>query len=478
MSKSLFRSVVVLGSLLLATQAFAIVEMSLPELRKEVLDENLDIKIQYERYYQAQKGVSVALGQFLPGVNINMINVNATFFILQSIIPTPSKWFVYEASKELRVAEKFTTEAIKLNILEGLTINYVNLKYHDALLVSLNAQSDLLNEVYEDVKRKEVLGVANESDVFLARRNLLQQKHNIFSLNSLIIAEKQGLLIALNKDPQEELYLAPVPAENLDVIPTDVEAGAALAVNNSSELLSNSYQAEAAAYMVSSKKWSFVSFNGIGFDYGSNLSIERSRARVIALQGNQISLKIKNQVYSAYETLDLINQRIGLQNQVVTATRNMNARTAELYTNNAVPFSKYYDSKNDLSLEERNLVKLQMERSMKIAQLKRLLGLDSSLGKITPEQFESIQITSSEEAGRRGSKNVWISVEANEELLSQLFSVTYSVENLVDESRMLAGDTNLVFSFNARLSGDYKVKARIQMISGEIVNKELTVIVK
>jgi outer membrane protein TolC len=478
MSNTLIKSLFVLATLMVAMQSFAKVELSLKDLRKEVLDENIDIKIQYEKYYQAQKGVSVALGQFLPSANINLINVSATLAVLQSVVPTPTDWFAYQASKELRMAEKFTTESIKLNILEGLTVNFLNLKHHESLMASLKIQESQLNEVYEEVKKKEELGVATPSDVFFAKRGLLQHKQDTFLLESLIIAEKQALLIALNKSPKEELALGALPVENLSVIPSNVEEGADLAVNNSTELLSNSYQSEAARFMVSAKKWSFISFSGIGFDYGATLSIEKSKSRIIELQAEQIAIKIKNQVYTAYEALDYLDQRIDLQKQVIVAIIKLGERTSELFMNNAISFSQYYESKSNIASEERALVKLQMERSIKVAQLKRLLGIDSTLSSVDVAQYQAIQLAKTEETTRRGSKKVWISLAGDKELVADVFSVTYSVENLVTETRMLAVDTNLTLYFKASEKGEYKVVARIQLVSGDVIVKEELVVVK
>jgi len=478
MRNTALKCFLVLATLMIAAQSFAKVELALKDLRKEVLDENVDIKIQYEKYYQAQKNVSVALGQFLPAANINLININATLAILQSVIPTPTDWFAYQASKELRVAEKFTTESIKLNILEGLTVNFVNLKHHESLMVSLKKQETLLNEAYEEVKKKEELGVATAADVFSARRLLLQHKQDIYMLDSLIIAEKQALLIALNRSPKEELVLAALPVEDLSVIPANAELGAELAVNNSTELLSNSYQSEAARYMVSSKRWSFISFNGIGFDYGAVLSIEKSKSRVIELQAEQIAVKIKNQVYSAYEALDILDQRIELQKQVIEAVKKMDERTTELFLNNAVSFTKYYESKNEVASEERGLAKLEMERTIKVAQLKRLLGLDSSLSNVAVEEYQKLHLVKSEETTRRGAKKVWISLDGEKELMADVFSVTYAVENLITESRMLAIDTNLTLYFKAFEKGEYKVTAKIQLVSGDVITKEELVVVE
>lgn len=459
-------------------QAFAKVDLTLNQLRQEVLSENLDIQIQYEKYYQAQKNVSVALGQFLPSANMNMIYVNTTLAILQSVVPTPSDWFAYDASKELRMAEKFTTEAIKLNMLEGLTANFINLKYHEALLASLKTQENLLNEVYEQVKKNEELGSATATEVFVAKRLLLQHRQDIFHLNTLIIAEKQAMLIALNRQPSEELTLGALPAEDLSVIPARVEDGAALAIENSPELISKSYQAEAARYMVASKRWSFISFNGIGFDYAANLSIEKSKARIIELESEQIALKIANQVYAAYDALDILDQRIAIQKEVVAATIKNNERTAELYMNNAVSFSSFTSSRNEVTSEERALVRLEMERKIKITNLKRLLGLDSSLTADDASQYEDLAITSAQENARRGATHVWMNIEGSAINKADIFSVVYNVENIITDRRLLATESDLSLYFKAANKGSYKVTAKIKMVSGIVILKETVVVVK
>lgn len=458
--------------------AFAKVDLTLNQLRQEVLSENLDIQIQYEKYYQAQKNVSVALGQFLPSANMNMIYVNTTLAILQSVVPTPSDWFAYDASKELRMAEKFTTEAIKLNMLEGLTANFINLKYHEALLASLKTQETLLNEVYEQTKKNEELGSATATEVFVAKRLLLQHRQDIFHLNTLIIAEKQAMLIALNRQPSEELTLAALPAEDLSVIPARVEDGAALAIENSPELISKSYQAEAARYMVASKRWSFISFNGIGFDYAANLSIEKSKARIIELETEQIALKISNQVYAAYDSLDILDQRIAIQKEVVAATIKNNERTAELYMNNAASFSAFTTSRNEVTSEERALVRLEMERKIKITNLKRLLGLDSSLTADDASQYNDLALTSAQEGARRGATHVWMNIEGSTINKADIFSVVYNVENIITDRRLLATESDLSLYFKAATKGSYKVTAKIKMVSGIVILKETVVVVK
>lgn len=453
-------------------------ELSLEDLRKEVLESNLDVQIQYEKYYQAQRNIGVARGQFLPGLSIQLINVNATLAILQSVVPTPSDWFVYQASKELSTAEKFTSESIKLNILEGLTINYISIKHYEMILESLYEQDLVLEEAYNRVKTNEELGLATPAEVFMAKRNLLQHRQDIFALKALITAEKQAMMIALNRSPIEEVILADLPEENLELIPATIDEGTQMALRNSTELLSNKYQAEAAKYMIKSAKWSFISFDGIGFGYTSTLAIEKSKARVIELQADQMMLKIQNQVYSSYEELDLLDQRIALQEQVLDSVREMDVRNTELYNNRVLGLTQFLESRAAVAAEERTLLRLKMERRVKIAKILRLLGVDASLNNFSIEAAESLELTASTSSTRMGSTLLTLEVTGDEAAMANIYGVTYSVGNSIKEARIMDSNNNYALHIKMKIKGDYNVIARIRLINGEVVERSQVISVK
>jgi outer membrane protein TolC len=295
-------------ALVLCMNAFGEV-LTLEQMRSEVLSNNIDIKLQYEKYYQSQKNVSVKFGEFLPNLNFNVLYAPTTAAILQSIIPTPSDWFVYQASKDLKVAEEYTSQSLRLNILEGLTNTYINIKIQQEILVSLENQTEILNETYEAASSSENMGFGSPVTTFEAKRALLKHEQQIFVLKALIAAQKEALLLALSRVPTADLELAQLPEDNYE-LPETTEEATEIALERSTELMSNTYLKQASLRMIQSQRYSFLSFNGIGFDYPALLSIESSKSEVVSLQREQLEIKIMNQVYAAYEELDLIEQRI------------------------------------------------------------------------------------------------------------------------------------------------------------------------
>ncbi len=470
---NLIRSSFIIGLLLIGLRSFAATEITLPELRDEVLSENLDLRIQYEKYYQAQKNIGVARGEFLPGANIQLINVNATLAILQSVVPTPSDWFVYQGSQELAVAEKFTTEGIKLNILEGLTLNYISIKHYEDLLTNMKQQQNLIRDVYEAARAQQDLGVDNANVVYLTQRQLLQHEQDIYALETLLLIEKQAMLIATNRDPSEELVLGDLPEDGRESLPENSRDAAVLALNNSNELISNRFQYNAAQFMVSSARWSFVSFDGIGFGYASKLSIEKSKARIVQLEGEKLDLKIRNQVDSAYKQLAILDQRIALQESVLASTEIIDARQEELFSNGLITQEALVAAKNTTFAEKRTLSKLEFERRMKIAQIKRLLSMDSTLGTGAEVSPEAVELTSRVSSNRVGAKVIVLELEGSQDDLGNIFSVTFKVPGVTEGQRTLAAD-GFKYVFKPR-SSSFSVVAVVTTLAGTSFEKTLTV---
>lgn len=460
--------------MLLSFDSLAVVHLDLNDMREEVLSENVELKIQYENYYQSQRNVSVAFGQFLPSLNVNYMYVNTTLSLLQSVVPTPSAWFKYQGSKELAMAEKFASESIRLNILEGLTVNYINIKYLEEIRSGLDEQDEFLESAYNEAVKREELGLADSSEVYAAKRALFQHRQDVYQLDTNLITQKQALLIGLDRSPTDELELAELPADELSEIPVTAEEGAVLAVKNSTELLSNAYQADAAYFMKKAAKWSFVSFNGIGFDYFATLSIENSKARVIELQSQQIVTKVRNQVYASYKTIDVLDKRIQLQESIIESLKPIDERNTELYVANALSPKEYINFKAEIMDERTTLIRLRMERKMKIAQLKRLLGLDASLHAFEINADE-IEIYAESENARRG-KHVWLKISGISS--ADVHSVNYSVDGIVAPRKIYAANGDLTFYFKASNAGEYQVSAKIMLLNGQIITKEQTVIVR
>lgn len=472
MNKSVLKKLTIACMCILSFSAFA-QKLSLSDLRSEILDENIDIKVQYEKFYQGQKNIGVAMGDFLPRLSFNLFFFNSTYAILNAVVPTPSNWFNYQASKELAVAQKYTSQAIRLNILEGLTRNYIEIKKSESIINTLNEREIVLEEVYQTARRNEDLGVGSANDTFTALRALNQVKQDIYIMGSLLIALKESLLISLNRTPDEQIELGELPEIDLDIPATNIEAQNE-AINNSPELISNYFMGQAAQYMVSSARWSFISFDGIGFGYPSQLAIEKSKSREISLIGEQTENKIRNQVYVVFEELQILDQRIHNQNLILDLVKMNIASQEDLYSGGLMTFSEFSKLKLDLIAEEQSSVNLEFEKRLKLAELKRLLGRDASLVNLDMGPYvKTLVIAKTLKHGRRVAK-LNLSLGLDKSALENIYSVSYKLGN---SRGYRTTNSSSAFAYNIKLTGHgiRVLDLKIQLMNGKIINKSVTV---
>ena len=448
--------------------------LTLQDLREEVLSENLDIKVQYEKYYQAQRNTKNNLGTFLPNLSPQLLFWSNSFGLLYAVSPNPSAWFQYRASNELALAEKYVSESIRLNILKDLTKSFVSIKHGQMMRESLIAQEPGLVAAYEDALRLEEIGVGNPTETFIKSRKLMQHRQEILLLESAIKIQKEGLMQALNRNPEEDFTLGELAIDDLDALPATVSEAIAMGVKNAPELTANTFMAEGARYMTRSAKWSFVSFSGIGFGYPSKLAIEQSRANEIALKGQQIRNKIENQIALAYEKLQIMEERIGIQNEVLIASEEELDRIVELHQGSQVPLQSVLNAQEVLHKEKRTLVTLKMEKMLQITETKRLLGLDATNSATQDLNVDSSALHIAVDSTSFGKKKVSVNVELPEEIAQKVVSVTYGGDIFNRRIQSTSGNYNLYTKLRA--SGDKTVTATLLLNNGQSV--ELQAVVK
>lgn len=409
---------------LFAASARAEQTLNLSQLREEVLSENLDIKIQYEKYYQSQKNVRNNLGEFLPNLSPQLLFWNTTYGVLYAVSPNPSSWFQYRGSNEMALAERHTGEAIKLNILRDLTLSYISVKHQEKVLESLERQEPALEEAWREAVKKEELGVGDPGQIFLRKRKLMRHRQTILALESAIAVQKEGLMTALNRNPSDEVSLGRLPEDSAHMLPPNVDRAVEEGLANSPELAANTFMAEGAKYMSAAAKWSFISFSGIGFDYPSKLAIERSKAKSIALKREKIKNKISNQIALSYEKLDLVERRIELQKAIAASASESLDRALELHNGAQIPYDDVLKAEEALFGEQRALIKLRMERRLLIAKTKRLLGLDASRSRQETRLAEAeMKVRTSRDL--LGRTKVSVNLEMPRSMKEKVVSVVY-----------------------------------------------------
>jgi len=447
--------------------------LNLDQIKQEVLSDNIEVKIQYEKYYQAQKNIGVALGNFLPRISFNLFIFNNTFGLLQGLVPTPSNWYLYKASKDLATAEKYNTVSVRLNILDGLTKNYIQVKKNQTAIAILESKLEIEKAHRDSLGEIVILGEGDEGEYQTAVRRVARVQQDILLIESLNLKLKESIMIALDRDPRETLTLAKLPMIN-ENIPATIEEAQSIAINNASENMVNFYLYQAALDMTSAARWSFISFDGIGFGYPSALAIEKSKARVIKLRMDQTDNQIRNQVTTAYMDLDILNQRIDNQNKICSLMAEESELNESLNNAGVLSDGELVSKQVGLLSEEMKLENLYAEKRITIAGIQRLLSLETTLEPIDIKAIEAGTFATKVIRVRRRSTKKSISYHVGEELKSQIYSIEYLVDGF-DAYVAKDRDSNFKFSYTERSGVEKTINIKIMLINGDVINKSVAI---
>ncbi len=462
-------------TLALATSSLSVFAetLNLEQIKQEVLSENIEVKIQYEKYYQAQKNIGVALGDFLPRLSFNLFFFNTTYGILQGVVPTPSNWYRYQASKDLAVAEKYNTVTIRLNILDGLTKNYIQIKKNQTTIAILESQHRIEKSYRDSLGELIILGEGDEGEYQTAVRRVARIQQDILLIESFNLKLKESIMIALNRDPSEELTLErlPVIAEN---IPATVEEAQTIAINNASENMTNFYLYKAALDMTKAARWSFISFDGIGFGYPSALAIEKSKARVIKLRMEQTENQIRNQISTAYMDLDIINQRIDNQMRIGAIMAEESLFNERLNQSGVVTDGELVNRQTALLSEEIKLENLYAEKRIIIASIQRLISIETTLDAVDVEAVEAGTFSYKLLTSRRRYDKKAIAFNVEKHLKSQIYAIEYTIEG--DAPYLIKNrDSNFSFVYKERHDVEKTMNVRIMLINGIEILKTVVI---
>jgi outer membrane protein TolC len=412
------------------------------------------------------KMYKLSLGEFLPSLNVQLFFWNTTYGILNAVTPLPSNWFNYEASKELAVAEKYITDSIRLNILRDLTLTFLSIKEHEAMLDFMLKEETYLVNANERANQMLGLGLINSIDAFEAQRNLETHRNKILAMNIIIAAEKESIALALSRNPDEPFELGDVDIYEED-IPVNVERAIDVALTNSPEIKANQFMQYAAQYMVSSAKWSFISFSGIGFGYPAALRIEKSKLRVIQLEGEKLRNQIANQVNLAYATLANFDARIKNQQEIVVASYDNYLLVKELYDAGQATLQELTLAYQAYLAEEKELLALNNSRDAQVIKIKRLLGLDATQNDINADDLNSIALKVSASNASFGRTRVNVDIDLPFELRERVISVIYGGDIFSYRLENISGNFNLMRKLRA--SGEKEVTAKVILNSGQVV---------
>ena len=255
-------------------------------------------------------------------------------------------------------------------------------------------------------------------------------------------------------------------------IPETVEQAIEIAFANSPELKANLFMQEGARYMVSSAKWSFVSFSGIGLGYPATVRIEKSKLKEIQLKREKLENQIANQIDLAYSKLENLGMRIENQNQILFGTQIELDKTQELYELGQATLDELVRAQTAVLKEERDLITLVMSKDIQTIEIKRLLGLDATNNNLETREMNSIALNTYVDNQFRKTK-LTVDLDVPSHLVNDVVSVTYAGDVFDYRIENKTGNFSLFTKTSAR--GTQRVEAQVLFTSGQTLFLESSV---
>lgn len=279
--------------------------LDLKQVQDMVVNDQIELKIAYQRVYQAQKKIGLARAQYFPyGLGtigtMYWLNIWNPLILVELVTSLPSKWYNVQSEKNLRMAEEYSYRALRENLKNQIAALYYTILKEEAVLTLLKSEVFLLEQLREVYLERVALGLSTMDEVHSVELRILDQRDIVLKFSGYLVAEKAAFneMIARNPEQAKDLKLQPV-GDFLEAsdYQTDLDTLVRSALNRSPELVAANYVVNAAYKDKKSVRWSILSFSGIGFGYWARINVAGSKIEQAKLNRELVETTLSNQVY-------------------------------------------------------------------------------------------------------------------------------------------------------------------------------------
>lgn len=278
---------------------------SLEKVKELAAGENVDVRIAYERLYQAQQKIGQARATYFPYGIGEVLVLQATDFwnplILTELVTSiPSKWFNVKRTHNLRNAEKHTLAALRENIKNEVANLYYETLKEEAIIDLARYELIMLEELMQALKVQVQTGIATQQDLDELEYSSLRKREAFLKLESYLNESKASMKMLLGLSYRDKMIkFQPV---NKFLSSNDFQMNkeelVLTALNRSHEMKAAQQMIYAASNAKRSTKWSILSFAGLGFDYLQRVHLAGSKLNQAIYAKEALEVNIQNEVYS------------------------------------------------------------------------------------------------------------------------------------------------------------------------------------
>lgn len=350
-------------------------QFNLDTAKKELVKENINVAIAYENYVLVKEQAHTKTMQLLPTLSVDLLVTDYQYTILRSVIPEPSRFFDAFAAKDLARAADANKAIVKKNLLEDLEKTYFLYQFHKEVISDLKYELKTRSELLERSKEAYDLGAIKFEDFYATQRAYVQAKANLVNAEEVLKLDELSLKLILQEDNLSDITLDEVAFYNSELnFPSDINVATKIALDNSKEIEQWDHLIAASRDTKKGVSLSWLSWNGVGFDYFSRVRVAKSEIAKLELQRKKTVIELKNQVALQYAQIEKQKEKISYQAQLTEMAINEYERSLEDYDNQLATVVTVKRAELAMLQSKRDLRRLNYELEIKYLKLKRLLG--------------------------------------------------------------------------------------------------------
>jgi len=350
-------------------------DFNLTTAKQELVNENINVAIAYENYVLVSEQAHAKTMQLLPSISIDLLTTDYQYTILRSIIPEPSRFFEAFAAKDLAKAANDNRTIVKKNLLEDLEKTYFLHQFHKEVVTGLKYEVTVREELAKRSKESYDLGSMKFEEFYAVHREAVVARNNLVNAEEVVKTDEYALKLILQENNLSDISLEDEAFYNTSLnFPSDREVAMKLALDNSTEIVQWDHLIEAANNSKKGVALSWISWNGVGFDYFARVSIAKSEVKKLELQRKKTVIELKNQVALQYSSISKQLEKIALQEELTNMAQADFNRVSEDYSNQLNTVIAVKRSELNLLASKRDLRRLNYELELKHIKLKRLIG--------------------------------------------------------------------------------------------------------
>jgi outer membrane protein TolC len=447
--------------------------ISLEQAKEMVLADGIDVKIAYERLFQAQRKIGAARALYFPyGIGdvaaIYFTQAFTTLLLVELGTSIPSKWYNVQKEKHLRNAAYWDLQALEENIKNQTALLYYNIVKEKSMLELTSYELNLLEELFQARTAQANLGLYDVNELDSLKFRILNLRDEYLKFEGYLNAEMAAYKMLLNLPYDAKLELQPVNTFlSQDDFTLDVSTLNDIAQNRSYEIKSAEQVVLAAYDAKRSAQWSILSFSGIGFGYLANIRISGSKITEAKLRLESIQETLYNNVYSRVSMFEDSVDYFLAEKRISDTTKNFMDSQMESFNKGDVAVSDLIEAELYFLRDFRDMLRAHYNAYVRLDDLERIV-----LGSVSEMEYDNVKFSLT---AQESDYRTYLELVDFDGVIDEVESVTYTFDdtNLAD-IKSFKSRTNFRVSVNNRKI-DYPSTMTLKIIfkNGEVKYKKI-----